>query len=217
MIHINEYITMRKRIIELYGIIKNRTYRVFFPRSAMFSINQLEKIDKFSTTENVDTGYLERPTLQIATIEQMMNIVPNLAKPSLMGFKNPTHCIEVYEMIQEYLNLWMDVAVHIEEFAIPKIDELYALEAVAEWVFSGYAYQITLKREREQKESIGNIFGDFPLAALMGIVDGSENSKLSFVSYLDSRLPAYYRNLKPTELESSVDWDNSVFKNFDIC
>lgn len=193
---------------------------MYYPRSVHFTLEQLESIERFSFTDSPEADLYSRPTLGSITVESMMEIVPNLPSPTKMGFRRPQDAVTVYESIQKYLSLWMDILNDAPEFPIPPVAELYELEGVAEWAFSHHYNQKLAQKDRQLSEEDA-LLQSLPLLRLGLAFQDNPNDKESFVSHLDMRLPPELKALRPGVLANDVDWGNETawgndFLNNDI-
>lgn len=212
---ITRYRALREELIQLYNVLTYQYFYMFFPRSALLSLEELENTEYRNTTGTYDRTALSRPELQKVTIETLIDVIPNVQDFKMIGYRNPKDAITIYESVQRYLTLWCDVITELPEFAVPPIKKLYQLESVAEWAFTQYKIEILMREEAEGK--VGDIDSTFPLISLLGGLTTSLNYKkgdLSFVSHLDSRLPSGFQSFKPNNLDTLMSWGDPKYTNF---
>lgn len=209
MMDINRYTATRSEIIELWTYLKTNIFYMFFPTSAKMSLDQLENFEYQHITDAPDPGFIRRPVLQKVTIEELIDILPNIQGLKQIGYRNPKDAIPMYEKIQRYITLWMDILNETPEFATPSIKELYGLESVAQWAFTHYKEEVLAQEERE-REGSGLDTGEGMLAFIKLLQQGvgGGQSELSFVSHLDNRLPPNLKYNETRSIEDLFTWDN---------
>ncbi len=205
---ISRYRATRAELCQLWEQLRFRRYQMIFPRAAMHSLEDLENVERRSFTQDHDHDFLLRPTMQKITVEEMAVIIPNLKTPKAMGYGDPSKSSEIYNAVQRYLTLWLDIIVETPEFYHPPIDELYKLESVAQWTYTMHAVQVI--REEEEKGKIQHSETAFPLLQLMnGIHRGLKpiDEVASFVSHLDNRLPVQLQAMRTDSISDILDWE----------
>lgn len=189
---LNHYRKVASELIRLYEFITDRHFPVIAPRSVFLTTEQLEKLEKFPPA-----GGLSRFTRRMevdVSIEKIMHAYEIGGDTFEMGFKYPKRDIPIiYEAVQEYIRLWVDIKINAVGYNTATVDELRALERVSRSLFGIYKYY----REEEEEERLkGNDeTTDYGLAnvALSLMQFGSGEAKgLSFISYIDQ----YHDKLK---------------------
>ncbi len=205
---LGRYRAIRAELCQLWEQLRFRRYRMIFPRAALYSLEGLENVERRSFTQDPDHDFLIRPTMQKVTIEEMAIVIPNLKTPSAMGYQDPEKSSEIYNSVQRYLTLWLDIINETPEFYHPPVDELYKLESVAQWAYTMHAVQ----RIRDEAASGQLVDGTVahPLLQIMnGVHKGLrvEDEGPSFVSHLDDRLPKQLQVMRTNAIDEIMDWE----------
>lgn len=189
---VNHYRKVSSELIKLYEFITDTHFPVIAPRSVFLTTEQLEKLEKFPPAGGL-SRFTKRMEVDVS-IEKIMHAYEIGGDTFEMGFKYPKRDIPIiYEAIQEYIRLWVDIKINAVGYNTATIEELRALERVSRSLFGIYKYY----REEEEEERLKSNDGmtDYSLAnvamALMQF-GGGEAKGLSFVSYVDQ----YYDKLK---------------------
>ena len=201
----DHYRKTRKDLVTLYKVIKERYFSVVAPRSVFFTTEQLERM-----VRNPPPGGMERfsnPVDTLKNIEDIMHAYEIGGDDFTMNFKRPSVDVPIiYETIQEYIRLWIDVKINAYGYKTPSINELRALENVSRSLFGVYKYyhhRDRLKRYDGVSES-----SEFALVnAVMGGFMLGEPDELSFISYIDN----YYERLQAVEGRTTVYIDKNNF------
>lgn len=189
---LNHYRKVSSELIRLYEFITETHFPVIAPRSVFLTTEQLEKLENFPPP-----GGLSRFTRRMevdVSIEKIMHAYEIGGDTFEMGFKYPKRDIPIiYEAIQEYIRLWVDIKINAVGYNTATIDELRALERVSRSLFAIYKYY----REEEEEERLRTNEGetDYGLANVaMSLMQfgGGAAKNLSFVSYIDQ----YHDKLK---------------------
>ena len=200
---LSRYNTIRERLIFLHNILQNRTYVVYATPKMLMSLDQLRDRTEYSQ-ENVvgDSTYYDEYQERKLTIPKIIEILPNLISEKELGFRKPnTVVVEIYESIQEYLRLWVELNNAAPEFKLPPIDELRNLELMAYTIFNEYKrikHHLN-NRHRYEKQTDSdetmraNLLGLGRLLGMAAIGKG-EGDEISFISYLDD----LYSNNNPS-------------------
>lgn len=193
---LSRYNSIRERILFLYNILNNRLYTVCVTPTMLMSIDDLRDRPEYSQDDFLnDTGYYEEYQERTFTIPRIIDILPNMVSEKQLGFRNANHAVtEIYESIQEYLQLWCELYNKAPEFPLPPMDELRNLELLAYTLFSdykaikGYTNNKHLYRsvKDEQEANRRGLMGLMGLMGLNAIGKGDGDDGISFVSHLDS-------------------------------
>lgn len=200
------YRKVREDLVTLYNLITTKHFPVVAPRSVFLTTEQLERI-----ANNPPPGGVERfthMTEMTCTIEKMMLAYSIGGEDFEIGFTRPGRDIPiVYETIQEYIRLWVDVKMNAYGYKTATIKELKMLENVSRSLFGIYKYyyemEIARKYEQENNET------EFELAnlALGGLVYGRQTTDVSFISYIDH----YHDRLSATDGRTTMYVDKDKY------
>lgn len=193
--NLSRYREVRERLVKLYRILSYQTFPVFITPSAMMSTEELRDRPYYSKEGFAnDTDYYSRHELRHMQIPNIMEIIPNLTSEADIGFQNPNETlVMIYESVQEYIALWVEIMREAPEFKHPPIDELRALEDVAYLVYDGYSkikpYLNRMSDYRAYEEDkMLKARGLGGLAALLKANPNRIPGEMSFVSHLDEFL-----------------------------
>lgn len=180
---VNRFKHVRERLVVLYKMITEYTYSVVAPPSSFFTLKELKKIKQSPPVRGMDV--LAKPIERQMTIVKMATALAINGDDCALAFSKPSQdLIEIYEGIQEYIMLWLEVKRNLGWLQTASLEELAELEAVAKYIFSPY----TEYKAREQVDAFGrSSTGEFTLTdALKGIwiygASGSED--YSFISHI---------------------------------
>ena len=178
------YSKVRTELVKLYEVITQRHFSVIAPRSVFFTTEQLERIAR-----NPPPGGVERftePTERGVTIEKMVLAYEIGGDDFELAFKRPKRDIpEIYETIQEYIRLWVDIKINSYGYKTATIEELRKLENVARSLFGIYRYYYELDIEEKFDKKASNTEFELANMALAGLAYGNRPSEISFISYID--------------------------------
>lgn len=180
---INRFKHVRDRLVALYKMMTEYTYDVVAPHGSFLTLRDLKRAKTAPTILGVD--FLAKPMDQQITIVKMATAIGINGDDCGLGFRYPSRdIVEIYEGIQEYIMLWLEVKRNFNWLHTASLEELSELEAVAKYIFSPY----TEYKAREQAEAFGyNGTGEYTLAdALRGvwIYGSSGTEEISFVSHI---------------------------------
>jgi len=174
---------VRERLVALYKMMTEYTYSVVAPPGSFLTYKQLRVVENAPTFRGMEV--LGRPIERQMTITKMALAIGISQEECNLAFSRPSQdLIEIYEGIQEYIMLWLEVKRNLGWLQTASLEELSALEAVAKYIFSPY----TEYKAREQADAFGrSSTGEFTLTdALKGIwIYGSSGSEdYSFISHI---------------------------------
>lgn len=183
---------VRGELVRLYEFMTDKQFPVIAPRSVFLTTRQLENIEK-----NPPPGGTSRFSRRIemhVSIQRIVNAYEIGGSEFEMGFARPKTDIPlIYEAIQEYVRLWVDIKINSYNYQTADIKELRALEAVSRSLFSIYKYYREM--DEQEKMRVGTDETEFALANLnFGHLQyGLSGFKdIGFVSYVDQ----YYEKLQ---------------------
>lgn len=191
---LSRYNVIRERILFLFNILNNRLYTVCLTPTMLMSIDDLRDRPEYTQEDFLnDAGYYEEYQERTFTIPRIIDILPNMVSEKQLGFRNANVAItEIYESIQEYLQLWCELHNKASEFPLPPMDELRNLELLAYTLFADYksikGYNDTKYLYRSVKdEEEANRRGLMGLMGLMGMnaIGKGDEDGISFISHLD--------------------------------
>lgn len=217
------YTRVRERLIELYEIIVGRIYEVWIAPASLMSIEQIRNRETItlgdsSTYDDEYTDYQKRRL----TIKMICDKLDTINSHRDIGFIDANNSVvEIYESVQEYIRLWLEIRRDIEHFQTATIDELRRLEGIAYLVFpiykqvKSFSNKLKLKEMTETSKSEG-AYGLAGLGSIM-MVESMGGPKLleeiSFVSHIDdyenasdlsSANISSYENMKLSNLAASI-------------
>lgn len=191
---LSRYNAIRSRLLVLFNILNNRLFEVWLTPQMMMSLEDMRDRPEY-TQEGFanDTGYYTEYQNRHMKIPMIIDILPNMASEADIGFNNPTRVIpEIYESIQEYLQLWCELYRKAPEFPCPPMEELRKLELLAYTLFGQYKRIKPYQERREQRMAFKNSQaadkrGVLGLMALLGMKAMGHNDQdgISFISHLD--------------------------------
>lgn len=191
---VEHYAKVSSELFKLYEFLTQRHFPVRAPRSVFLTTEQLEKLERFPPPGGLER--FSRPIDIDVSIERIMQAYEIGGDAFEMGFKKPSRDIPViYEAVQEYIRLWVDIKLNYTSYNTASIDELRCLERVSRSLFGIYKY---FRKQEEETKLAGANYTEYEIANVMlsfmqygsGEADG-----LSFVSYVDK----YYDQLKATD------------------
>lgn len=192
---LSRYNYIRERLIFLYNILNNRLYTVCVKPSMLMSIEELRDRPFYYQEDFVnDTGYYDEYQERKFTIPKIIEILPNLMDGERPRFRNANEAVtEIFESIQEYLRLWVELVSKANEFQMPPMSELRNLELLAYSVFDDYkaikgfndSRHLYRQVKNDEEANRRNLVG---LGVLLGMnaVGYGDDTGLSFISHLDA-------------------------------
>lgn len=189
MIDFNRYTFLRKRLIELHNVIVHRTYHVRVAPFYRMSRKELQERETITFQGSYyDDGYHKRPGDVNLTIVNMIDIIPNLESYTMMGLaRGEIDVRDIYTTCQEYLEYWCEI-IKYGNFNHPPMEELRAIESVAQWVFGYYLEIESLVRYRN-KNNAPDGSGLSGIAKLLltssALLSAPVDDSVRFVSHLD--------------------------------
>lgn len=128
---------IRERLVELYPLITEYTFEIVAPASTFLELKQLQGLDK--TEYRPGTERVGIPVVRPLTITQLTKALTLNGNDAELYFRWPSRdIIRIYEGIQEYIKLWLEIKVDWGWFESARLEELEELEAVAKFVFTPY-------------------------------------------------------------------------------
>lgn len=195
---LSRYNFIRSRLIELYNILNNRLYGVYLTPKMMMTLDQLR--DRVEYTQEGfanDFHYLEDYQERKLTIPKIIDLLPNMVSEDELGFRNPNKVVvEIYESIQEYIQLWVELYRNAPEFPTPSLDELRQLELLAYTLFGKYKrikpfLQNAETRRFAKDADTAHKRNLAVLASLLSFTPmGHDDGGISFISHLDDIQPS---------------------------
>lgn len=198
---LSRYNFIRERLLFLFNILNNRLYTVFVTPKMLMSIEELRDRPEYTQEGYAnDPGQYDEYQERLYKVPQIIDFLPNLVSEDELAFRDPNHnIVEIYESIQEYLQLWCELFNKAPEFPIPPIDELRNLELLAYTIFAKYRAiksflnnaHLYRKAVDEKAANKANLAG---LAQLLGMsaIGTGEKSGVHWVSHLDEIQPGDY-------------------------
>lgn len=192
---LSRYREVREKLVKLYRILSYQTFPVYITPTALMSVEELRTRPVYSREGFAnDVDYYSRHELRHMQIPNIIDIIPNLTSEGDIGFQNPNESVVmIYESIQEYIALWVEIMRDAPEFQHPPIDELRSLEDLAYLIYGGYEKikpylnRISDYRAYEEDKAL-KARGLGGLAALLRANPNNVSGELSFVSHLDEFL-----------------------------
>ena len=137
---LSRYREVREKLVKLYRILSYQTFPVYITPTALMSVEELRTRPMYSREGFAnDVDYYSRHELRHMQIPNIIDIIPNLTSENDIGFQNPNESlVMIYESIQEYIALWVEIMRDAPEFQHPPIEELRSLEDLAYLVYGGY-------------------------------------------------------------------------------
>lgn len=206
---LEHYAKVRAELVRLYKMITSKPFPVIAPRSVFLSTEQLEALEK-----NPPVGGLSRFSRVVetyVTIEKIIRAYDIGDDDFELGFTRPSRDIPIiYEALQEYVRLWIDVKLNTYNYGTASLEELRAIEKVTRSLFHPYRhyYRERVRGEMEKggnKESLG--MANFFLSMLSYGQEGPDD--ISYVSYVDS----YNDRLNSRSHEMGVYMDAHYYQN----
>lgn len=203
------YAAIRERLVELFPSISTKTYSFFIKPSSLLSVEQLRERETFTASETIgDSGYFEEYQDRNMTIPMILKILPNFLDTSELGFKNAGRDVPlIYENIQEYIGLWVELMLNEPLVNHPPLEELRALEGFAFFIYSVYRRIKPFVTNQENSEQFKNeaalnkqgLMGLGALMSLNSMGSGAKKQQDGFISSLDG-LEASQEALLPPEV-----------------
>lgn len=180
---VNRFKYVRERLVALYKQMTEYTYSVIAPPESFLTFKELKKVSENPPIRGMDI--LGRNIERHMTITKMAVAIAIKGDDCRLAFSRPSQdLIEIYEGIQEYISLWLEVKRNLGWLSAASLEELETLEAVAKYIFSPY----TEYKAREQVNAFGKTStGEFTLNdALLGVwIYGSAGAEdISFISHI---------------------------------
>lgn len=205
------YEAIRTRLSELYVPLQGVAYPIFIKPSSLLSTEQLRNREVFTSEETVgDSGFFEEFQSRSLTIPMIIDVLPNLVAVQDIGFQNPNQdVVSIFENIQEYLSLWVEVILNEPVVKHPPLEELRSLEDLAYFIYSIYAQIKPFITDQEQNalfatDAALNKQGLMGLGALMTMNSIGTKARPSdgFISHLEAlqtldepeNHPTYFKN-----------------------
>lgn len=206
---LSRYNVIRERIFFLYNILNNRLYKVMVTPTMMMSIDEMRDRPQYYQEDFVnDTTYYEDYQERDLTIPKIIDILPNMVSERQLGFRDANSAvIEIYESIQEYIQLWCELVNKAPEFNMPPLDELRNLELLAYTIFDDYksikgyidTKHLYAKVKDEEEANKRNLAGLRFLLSLTSMNSGKEpEDGIVFISHLDDFQGAGYHQASST-------------------
>lgn len=198
---LSRYKFIRQRLIELYNILNNKTFAVFLTPKMLMNLDQLrDRVEYWQEGFVNDTHYFEDYQERMLKIPKIIDLLPNMVSEDELGFRNPNRVVpEIYESIQEYIQLWCELYRNAPEFPTPSMDELRKLELLAYTLFGMYKRIKPYLQNAEARNAArdGQEAYKRNLAALAGLLrftpmGHDDDDGLSFISHLDEIAPVSY-------------------------
>lgn len=189
MIEYNRYSYLRKRLIELHNIIVHRYYNVRVAPFYRMSRSQLQNREEITFNGSYNDGnYYKRPNNVSLSIVDMIDIIPNLERYSLMGLaRGEIDIRDIYNTCQDYIECWCEI-IRLGTFNTPPMSELRAIESVSQWVFNYYVeIESYARHARKNKSTDGGLSGIASmLLANTNIQSAEVDDSVKFTSHLDN-------------------------------
>lgn len=132
------YIAVRERLIELFPVMTEYTYEIVAAPSIFLPLKQLKNIDS-ADDRLIGTEIVGNVVERQVTIAKMSEAISINGECTEMAFRRPSRVIpEIYESIQEYIKLWIEIKTDYSWLPSPQLEELERLERVAKFVFTPY-------------------------------------------------------------------------------
>lgn len=222
----SRYEAIRQRIFKLYNILQNRVYKVGVTPAMTMDMDELRDRELITRDDVLgDHLFFEEYQFRDMTIPNIMDILQYLQSNEEIPFQDAnTAVIEIYESIQEYIQLFVEIAMSAPEFRTPPLDELRRLESVAYLIFPTYRkvkkYHAIKDMYRSKKE-VNDMATSFnALAGLFGITSGEQGpgkDNIVFISHLDHWLgnsaPHYVDVKAIQQLQSPQTMTDSLFSS----
>lgn len=179
------YIAVRERLIELFPLITEYTYDVVASPSIFLSLKRLKEISE-ADDRLIGTEIIGNVVERQINIPKMAQAISLNGEYTEMAFRYPSRAIpQIYEGIQEYIKLWIEVKTDYGWLPTPSLEELGELEAVAKFIFTAYKeyyFAKIAKQSGYKADATGTM-----QSALMSIwMFGKDalQEDISFISYI---------------------------------
>lgn len=190
------YEAIRIRLNELFVPLQGEAYPIFIKPSSLLTTDQLRNREVFTSEETGgDEGFFEEFQNRSLTIPMIIDVLPNLITARDIGFQNPNRdVVAIFENIQEYLSLWVEIILNEPVVTHPPFEELRSLEDLAYFIYSVYAQIKPFVTDQEHNAMFStdaelNKQGLMGLGALMSMKSmGKQQARQEdgFVSHLDA-------------------------------
>lgn len=203
------YEEVRKRLIELRKRLQHRTYGMWIAPEKLMSLEEIrDRPTLYKEGYANDKDYYSQPQMRRFNIPQILEFLPNINNAKELGFENSSKVIvEIYENIQEYNRLWVEIIKNVPEFEHPPLWELRAIEKLAYVLYRDWRqikpyHRRAEQRKLAQEDDALNQRGLLGLAALFTATNMHHKRKddFSFISYLDEICPEGEQFMLPESL-----------------
>lgn len=192
---LDRYKEIRTRLIYLHRIIAYRLYTVYVTPAMRMTVEQIR--DRTEYTQEGFVGdhnyYNEYQPIQL-DMASIIDILPNLVNERDLGFLDAhKSVVNIYETIQEYLQLWVELRSKAPEFRIPTINELRNLECLSYSIFPTYKKikgylnnSLYINKPPSTEEEAAN-YAMMTLESLFGMsaIGRTKDNRIDFVSHLN--------------------------------
>lgn len=198
---VSTYNRKRTRLIELYRELEYHSIPMLVRPSSFMTNKEIENRETNIKDDitNVQGGIHSLEIYQIKVKELLTLIRRNEGGIGTFGFESADDCVRLYQVISEYIELWMDIANEVWDVPIPPVKELYALEEVALWVYHSYSeiflFRINKKLREQRMYRPKEVESVFLTLANLGVNPNGDlrPQDVRFTSTLDDRLPDRFR------------------------
>lgn len=191
---LDRYKEIRTRLIKLHKVISNRLYKVYVTPAMRMTVEQIRDRTEYTQEGFVgDSNYFNEYQPIDLTMAGIIDILPNLVNERDLGFMEAhKSVVDIYESIQEYLQLWVELRSKAPEFKIPPINELRNLECLSYSIFpiykkiKGYLNNTIYLKPVTTEEEAAN-YAMMTLESLFGMsaIGRSKDNRINFVSHLN--------------------------------
>lgn len=191
---LDRYKELRSRLIYLHKVIEYRVYTVYVTPAMRMTVDQIRDRTEYVQEGFVsDTNYYnEYQPIQLR-MGGIIEILPNLAHEKDLGFMDANKSVvNIFETIQEYLQLWVELRSKAPEFRIPPLNELRNLECLSYSVFpvykriKSYLNNAIFRTPVNSEEEAAN-YAMLTLESLFGMtaIGRNKDNTINFVSHLN--------------------------------
>lgn len=174
---------IRARLVELYKVITEYTFEIVAPPSTFMQLKAMKNIDRAQFL--IGTERMGLAVRRDMTITKMTTAISLNGDETQMAFRFPSRDIpRVYESIQEYIQLWLEVKTDWGWFETARLEELEELEAVAKFIFTPYKEYHAAKIAKEFGYKNTEDISLVNTMRSLWMFGSTPQEELSFVSYV---------------------------------
>lgn len=215
------YKAIRERLIILHRILTKRAYPVHVYPSHLMTTEQLRDRESYQLEDTIpDRDFYERPTPRSMKVVDIVEILQNVNAELPLAFSNPhKNIIEIYENIQEYGSLWVELKNQVSGYCVIDPEEIRKLEGLSFYLYDQYRQIKTYLMNRELRTTYGRYKDDpktlLDYVGILGLPSASHGKKSivpDHVSYYDLLVAHYQPNVYQSPEIYYQPSEDSLFK-----